>query len=232
MESHHRPLGFNQLLCCLSYRSVLVERVGVEPTRPIWVPGLQPGYLASECLSGVGADGEPRTHNLLFTRQLLCHIELHQHKKPRWFLEPTGVSAGSTPGRFACRAFRNTSSGRLGYRRSKIHGARVTKVERIKRHHCRQTGQAYVAVGAGIEMHALSSGDGGVELANACIHSEGEYTQLLPRVNTKVNRSCEKVNSLMCARISWCAWAWLHEQTSASSPVWIPGAPSDRVRRP
>ena len=46
----------------------LVERVGVEPTKPIWVPGLQPGYLASECLSGVGADGEPRTHNLLFTR--------------------------------------------------------------------------------------------------------------------------------------------------------------------
>ena len=34
MESHHRPLGFNQLLCYLSYRSV-VERVGVEPTKPL-----------------------------------------------------------------------------------------------------------------------------------------------------------------------------------------------------
>ncbi len=82
---------------------LLVERVGVEPTKPRGAPGLQPGYLASESLSGVGADGEPRTHNLLFTRQLLCQIELHQqYRRGRRMRAQPGLSAAAFPHERLC----------------------------------------------------------------------------------------------------------------------------------
>lgn len=58
----------------LSYRSKLVEGAGVEPAKPCGAPGLQPGYLAYECPSDIGADGEFRPHNRLLTRQLLYRL--------------------------------------------------------------------------------------------------------------------------------------------------------------
>ena len=48
--------------------------------------------------SEFGADGEHRTHNLLFTRQLLCQIELHQqYRQGRRARAQPGLSAAALP---------------------------------------------------------------------------------------------------------------------------------------
>ena len=81
MELNHQPRAYETLaLIRLSYTAMndLEARGGVEPRA--FRPALEvrfrrpmPGTRAA-----VGGDGEIRTHNLLFTRQLPCQLELHR----------------------------------------------------------------------------------------------------------------------------------------------------------
>ena len=72
MDSHHRLLGFNQPLRYLSYRSNWWRGLESNQQSHRGRLGYNQGISPREGLSG--ADGEPRTHNLLFTRQLLCQL--------------------------------------------------------------------------------------------------------------------------------------------------------------
>ena len=81
VESNHQPSAYETLALSLELHS----RVYWKPAEELnLVPSAQllqvrfrrpmPGTRAS-----FGGDGEIRTHTLLFTRQLLCQLELHRH---------------------------------------------------------------------------------------------------------------------------------------------------------
>jgi len=77
-----------------------VDRDGIAPPSA----GLQPAALLPKLpILKIGADGEPRTHNLLFTRQLLCQIELHQqYRRGRRVRARPGLSAIAFPHERLC----------------------------------------------------------------------------------------------------------------------------------
>ena len=81
----------------------LVERVGVEPTKPLGRLVYSQGFSPVKASPETGADGELRTHNLLFTRQLLCQIELHQqYRRGRRVRAQPGLSAAAFPHERLC----------------------------------------------------------------------------------------------------------------------------------
>ena len=93
VESNRRRVGLQPtaLPSELPIR-VLVEGAGVEPAQPE-ASGLQPGYLADECPSPIGAGGRHRTCTPPLTKQLLCqlsHASLRKESGDR----RTGAPAG------------------------------------------------------------------------------------------------------------------------------------------
>lgn len=81
----------------------LVERVGVEPTKPLGRLVYSQGFSPVKASPKIGADGEHRTHNLLFTKQLLCQIELHQrNRRGRRARAQPSLSAAAFPHERLC----------------------------------------------------------------------------------------------------------------------------------
>ncbi len=103
MELNHRRVGLQPTALPIELPIHLVERVGVEPTKPIRRLVYSQGFLPVKTSPKTGADGEPRTHNLLFTRQLLCQIELHQqYRRGRRVRAQPGLSAAAIPDERLC----------------------------------------------------------------------------------------------------------------------------------
>ena len=103
MELNHRRAGLQPTALPIELPIRLVEREGVEPTKPVGRLVYSQVISPVKASPKIGADGEHRTHNLLFTRQLLCQIELHQqYRRGRRLRAQPGLSAIAFPHERLC----------------------------------------------------------------------------------------------------------------------------------
>ena len=66
MESNHRRAGLQPTALPIELPIRLVERVGVEPTKPIGRLVYSQGFSPVNASPNQGAEGEHQTHSLLF----------------------------------------------------------------------------------------------------------------------------------------------------------------------